>query len=306
MNNIQKLALTSLVFTGLIMGVPFVSAEPVLVNIPIGTGTQGCEETDECYIPAHVTVHPKDEIVWSNVDAVGHTVTSGTPPDADGTFDSGLLSPLDTFSHTFDTLGAYPYYCIVHPWMVGEVFVTVGGGVEIDLGTITADEQTETTMGAITIEGKSETETTVHGLSEDGKVRIEIVASNPIADEAMSLDLKFRDSSGGGLKKHANYDIVVTQNGKEIFSESEGHNHEGNAMYTTIPLESEDPVDIQLTLLGFGLPDEKENWTGPKGEVLMFNVVPEFDTIAMMILAVGIISIIVVTAKSKVMPKLYN
>jgi len=88
---------------------------------------------------------------------------------------------------------------------------------EVDPETISVDEQIETTMGAITIEGKSETETTVHGLSEDGKVRVEIVASNPIADEDTSLDLKFRDSSGGGLKKHANYDIVVTQNGKEIF-----------------------------------------------------------------------------------------
>jgi len=219
-------------------------------------------------------------------------------------FDTGLFLAGDTFSHTFDTLGEYSYYCSVHPWMVGQVFVTVGGGVEIDLGTITADEQIETTMGAITIEGKSETETTVHGLSEDGKVRVEIVASNPITDEAMSLDLKFRDSSGGGLKKHANYDIMVTQNGKEIFSESDGHNHEGNVMYTTIPLESEDPVDIQLTMLGFGLPDDKANWTGPKGEVLMFNVIPEFGAITMMILAVGIISIIVVTAKSRIIPRL--
>ena len=304
MNNVQKLALMSLVFTGIIMGVPFASAEQILVSIPVGTGVQGCEETGECYILSHVTVHPKDEIMWTNNDAVAHTVTSGTPPDADGTFDSDLLFPLDTFSHTFDTLGVYPYYCIVHPWMVGQVFVTVGGGVEIDLGTITADEQTEITPGAIVVEGKSETETTVHGLSEDGKVRVEIVASNPIADEAMSLDLKFRDSSGGGLKKHANYDIVVTQNGKEIFSESGAHNHEGDAMHTTIPLESEDPVDIKLTLLGFGLPDEKAKWTGPKGEVLMFNVVPEFGAITMMILAVGIISIIAVTAKSRVIPRL--
>ncbi len=175
---------------------------------------------------------------------------------------------------------------------------------EVDPETISVDEQIEITPGAIVVEGKSETETTVHGLSEDGKVRVEIVASNPIADEAMSLDLKFRDSSGGGLKKHANYDIVVTQNGKEIFSESEAHNHEGDAMHTTVPLETEDQVDIQLTLLGFGLPDEKANWTGPKGEVLMFNVVPEFETIAMMILAVGIISIIAVTAKTRVIPRL--
>jgi len=118
------------------MGVPFVSAEPVLVNIPIGTGTQGCEETDECYIPAHVTVHPKDEIMWSNVDAVGHTVTSGvglSDEESGLLFDSGLLSPLDTFSHTFDTLGAYPYYCVVHPWMVGTINVQEAMASEVQV-----------------------------------------------------------------------------------------------------------------------------------------------------------------------------
>ncbi|MDH3361369.1 MAG: PEFG-CTERM sorting domain-containing protein, partial [Nitrosopumilus sp.] len=44
--------------------------------------------------------------------------------------------------------------------------------------------------------------------------------------------------------------------------------------------------------------------TGPIGEKVVFsNVVPEFGTIAMMILAVAIISIVAVTAKSRVIPK---
>jgi predicted secreted protein with PEFG-CTERM motif len=46
-------------------------------------------------------------------------------------------------------------------------------------------------------------------------------------------------------------------------------------------------------------------FTGPIGEQVVFsNVVPEFGTIAVMILGVAIISIIAVTAKSRVIPKL--
>jgi predicted secreted protein with PEFG-CTERM motif len=47
-----------------------------------------------------------------------------------------------------------------------------------------------------------------------------------------------------------------------------------------------------------------EQRTGPIGEKVVFsNVVPEFGTIAMMILAVAIISIVAVTAKSRVVPR---
>ena len=44
--------------------------------------------------------------------------------------------------------------------------------------------------------------------------------------------------------------------------------------------------------------------TGPIGEEVVFsNVVPEFGTIAMMILVVSIISIVAVTAKTRVIPR---
>jgi predicted secreted protein with PEFG-CTERM motif len=152
---------------------------------------------------------------------------------------------------------------------------------------------------ALVVEGPSTEETTVAGLSSDGKIRVEITSSNPALNEVMSIDIKFRDSSGGSLKQHANYDIVATQNGKEILSLSKVHVHEGHNTHNTTPLKSDDSVDIRVTLLGFGLPNDQANWTGPAGEVLYFNVVPEFGTIAVMILAVAITSIIAISAKSR-------
>ena len=56
---------------------------------------------------------------------------------------------------------------------------------------------------------------------------------------------------------------------------------------------------------GFGIPGEGD-FTGPVGQVATQQVVPEFGTIAAMILGVAIISIIVISAKSKlsIMPRL--
>jgi len=158
----------------------------------------------------------------------------------------------------------------------------------------------EIKSGTIIVTSPSTKETTVHGFSSDGKIRVEIIATNPIANEPMSIDIKFRDSSGA-LKKFVNYDILVTQNNKEVLSVSNAHAENGNGKYSTIPLDSDGQVDFTITLLGFGSKEDQGNWMGPKGDVLMFNVVPEFGTISMFILIVSIISLIIITTKTKAM-----
>ena len=73
--------------------------------------------------------------------------------------------------------------------------------------------------------------------------------------------------------------------------------------HTIMAVASDDnPVDIQVVSLGIGLPGE--DWTGPMGEIASQQVVPEFGTIAMIVLGVAIMSIIVVTSKSKIIPRI--
>src|SRR3972149_6047058 len=94
------------------------------ISVPSGSSTPGCEEVNECYIPAEVTVNVGDTVTWSNDDSAAHTVTSGTPTGGpDGTFDSSLFMADATFSHTFDNAGEYNYFCMVHPWMTGKIQV---------------------------------------------------------------------------------------------------------------------------------------------------------------------------------------
>jgi nitrite reductase (NO-forming) len=102
--------------------------EPVaydgVISLPEGSGVPGCEATNECYIPYHVTVSAGEEITWSNDDSAAHTVTSGTPSGGpDGLFDSSLFMAGGTYSVTLDEAGEYPYFCMVHPWMTGIITV---------------------------------------------------------------------------------------------------------------------------------------------------------------------------------------
>ncbi|MEX0656070.1 MAG: plastocyanin/azurin family copper-binding protein [Nitrosopumilaceae archaeon] len=101
------------------------------VSNPPGSGsTDACAATNECFIPYEVTIDVGGEVTWTNDDTLPHTVTSGdlsVDPDNLGTvFDSSLLMAGNVFSHQFDVPGTYPYFCMVHPWMVGQVIVSGG------------------------------------------------------------------------------------------------------------------------------------------------------------------------------------
>jgi len=95
------------------------------VAIPTGTAVPGCDDTNECYIPFEVGVSVGGTVTWSNDDTAAHTVSSGSATSGpDDIFDSGLFKAGATFEVTFDTEGEYPYFCMVHPWMQGNVQVS--------------------------------------------------------------------------------------------------------------------------------------------------------------------------------------
>ena len=100
------------------------SSKTVIVDMPVGTAVPGCETTNECYIPASVTINVGDTVEWVNSDTAAHTVTSGTLTEGPtGEFDSSLILGNATFAFTFEESGSYDYFCLVHPWMVGDVQV---------------------------------------------------------------------------------------------------------------------------------------------------------------------------------------
>lgn len=263
---------------------PAVFADHVeeIVSITQGSSSPGCETTNSCYDPSEVTIDVGSEVTWSNDDSAAHTVTSGDirQDGPDGHFDSGLFMAGKSFSQKFEESGEFPYFCQVHPWMTGKVVVQVAHA-----------------------EGEESEGDYVTAMSADGSVSVKIGSGVPTEGEELSLEVEFTDADGNAIS-HVNYDITATQDGTEVLSELAQHTHDGLADFTTSGLSSDSSVDVQIKILGIGLPDDQANWTGPMGETVSVQVVPEFGQIAMMILAVSIVSIVAVTARSKVIPRL--
>lgn len=89
-------------------------------------------KTTDAYSPNPINANVGDTVTWTNKDTTIHTVTSGSDGTPDGKFDSSdggktYLAGGQTFSHTFDVAGEYPYYCILHTAMVGKVVVAGPG-----------------------------------------------------------------------------------------------------------------------------------------------------------------------------------
>jgi plastocyanin len=73
----------------------------------------------EAFVPPQISVSSDGNIVsWTNEDSTEHTVTAD-----DGSFDSGPISPGDTFENTIDSPGDFGYHCAIHPFMTGVVIV---------------------------------------------------------------------------------------------------------------------------------------------------------------------------------------
>ena len=241
------------------------------VSTPQGTSVPGCEETNQCFVPYKVTIDVGGVVTWSNDDTAAHTVTAGSATDGpSGEFDSSLFMAGTTFSHTFESAGEFDYFCMVHPWMEG--IVTVGEAMADDTN------------------------------GDDG-LMVDIATGTADQGESLSIDVTFT-MMGEGVE-HVNYDIKATQNGEVVLDEMAVHDHDGvmNHMTSPLPAAASDdtPVEVEVMFNGFGI---DEPFTGPIGKVSTAQVVPEFGTVAMMILVVAIISIVAVTAKTRVIPRL--
>ena len=101
-----------------------------------------------------------------------------------------------------------------------------------------------------------------------------------------------------------NYDLSATQNGKSVLSEKNVYHAEGRAEHSTSPLDSDDAVDIQITMLGIGAPDSG-SLTGSTGEVITFTAIPEYGQIAFLVLVFGIVIVMALNSKAQFLKLLH-
>jgi len=253
----------------------------VVPDLGSGSSTDDCVDVEYgCFIPGTATVDLGGKVIFSNTDSAAHTFSAGSAADGPtGEFDTSMVMAGNSYEWTADVVGEIPYFCMVHPWMDGVIIVQEAG----------ADEA----MEEVHDEAHDEEAEEVHDEAEGLVVTI---ADSQVLD-GTQVELTFSEL-------HVNYDITATQGGEIVLQETGQHSMELTATHQIDAVGSdENPIDVEIVSLGIGAPGAEADWTGPTGTVATSQVVPEFGTIAMMILAVAIVSVVAVTTKSRVIPR---
>jgi plastocyanin len=119
----RLLLLVVLSVIALLMFVPTAAAQDAGVeSVPI-QNAWSVNIGDNFFDPPQSAVEPGSTITWTNNGDEPHTVTAD-----DGSFDSGMLNPGDSYTVAFDGQGTLTYHCAIHPEMRGSVTVGGGGG----------------------------------------------------------------------------------------------------------------------------------------------------------------------------------
>jgi len=179
-----------------------------------------------------------------------------------------------SYSVTLDDEGTYPYFCMVHPWMQGTVIV-----------------EAEAAHGDVEEMGHGD-DHTAKGIEDLSDQFIASVTSGVIhhiganSDDDTLLVHLFGADDDGELKITLNKDIITPFDDGSYFVLINNEEVEFEQMGRTLHIEYDAGTE--------------------KIEIVGSHVVPEFGTIAMIILAVAIVSIIAITAKTKIslIPKL--
>jgi predicted secreted protein with PEFG-CTERM motif len=263
--------------------------------------------TSDCYTPSTVMVDVGGTVTMLNSDESGmiHTFTAGTgfTDELSGVaFDTGNLMADMSYTWTPEVTGEVPYYCQLHPWMIGTIIVQedshAAAAAEQALADAAAAEQALADAAAAEqalADAAAAEQALADAAAADVELIVEISESTVMGGTQIELDFNVL---------HVNYDMTATQNGEVVFEKTGLHSMENIATHQIDAVGSPDnPIDVKVVSLGIGAPNNSDNWTGPVGQVTEIQVVPEFGTIAMMVLAVAIISIVAVTAKSRVVPR---
>ena len=115
---------------------------------------------DLCFTPTVIRIDPGQRVTWTNQDNTAHTVTGAA-------FQWGTTDQLgfhQTISLRFADSGVFPYFCIIHPGMVGAV--VVGDGTS----SATATQDIVPVVGTPAPKPPPQAPVAVHGVSRVWRV----------------------------------------------------------------------------------------------------------------------------------------
>jgi len=299
--------------------------EITITNAP-GSSTPGCEETNSCFIPSTATVEVGAIVTWDNTDNAAHTATAGSAADGpSGVFDSSLIMANGSYSYTADTAGTFDYFCMVHPWMSGTLIVEAAGAAE----AAAAEADAAAAAAAAAAQAAADAEAAAAAAAAAADAAAEAQAAVDAAAAEAAADAAAAQAAAAAAMAAPSIDAAdyISTSGAPVTSITA--NADDDSVIIAIDADDDGVLTVKLhskviTAFDDGtyfvLIDNEEvdfehsgsNLTIPYGagnervEIVGSHAVPEFGTIAMIILAVAIVSIIAITAKTRttLIPKL--
>lgn len=152
-----------------------------------------------------------------------------------------------------------------------------------------------------TLPAGNKDQTLLRGSTENGDMTVQIISSSPIVNQSMEINLSFLDKNNK-LIPNVNYGIKIKQQDQEILENENIFSEKGLSSLITRPLNSEDPVVIDISINGVGTFENPQEWIGPKGEMIFFTIIPEFGTIVIAVFTLTIMTVIILNRTKKVFP----
>jgi len=258
----------------------------VTVENAAGSSTPGCEP--DCFVPSTVTIEVGETVTWANTDTAAHTATAGSAADGpSGVFDSSLIMAGGSYSYIADTAGTFDYFCMVHPWMEGTIVVEAAGAAEAAAAEAAKAAAAEAAA------------------AEAAKAAAAAAMERPSLDAADYISAS--GASVTSITANADDDSVIIVIDAVDDGELSVQLHDkiirafDDGSYFVL-IDNEE-VEFEQSGTNLTIPYEAGN---ERVEIVGSYAVPEFGTIAMIILAVAIVSIIAITAKTRMtlIPKL--
>ena len=241
----RKFMLISILILSITLTLVFVSpnvfAEEYAVSIPFGAFNPELNTPVEVWFdPPQLSIKLGDTVTWINNDREGHTVTSGqgsgrfgwmsdnfgTP---DGFFDSDRFMPDESWSYTFNDVGSFSYFCVIHPWMEGKLVVE----------PLIPDYPHDAL-------GKKIEQFPIIEYTQDRLIEMDLTWEPNVIkthENIIFIYQTYDPNTNSNLDKMS-YDLIIRQNGKEVFKDSGLTSVGGD--YRNVIFDEAGPIEIEF------------------------------------------------------------
>lgn len=218
-----------------------------------------------------ITVYPGDSITWHNADTAFHTITSVSASsietgdfEVDGLFDSGFFTAGKSYTRQFNDLGDFYYFCSIHPYMNGVVHVIKNPGSVKTVDGVASGYSDDGLGFKIKYILDTNLQNAVH-VNPDEKT-LTFTISGDTENEQLTLILP----------------IKLIENPNTVWVDGD-----------VVDFEMEDTATGKKLIIPIS-PYSKEI------KVMGAKVIPEFGSVAMLILVISIMSILGLSQRSKI------